>query len=393
MVGQAGEQATLPRPIDCLQRLGDAQVQLGAAQNAQPVVQRAAHELVREAVGQRGEGQLLDHPAAHRRFEGVDPLELDGGRQAQDVELELGTGDGGQLEQVPGRGIQAGQTLADDLAHALRRRDLLQGPGQPQRTLLDRERLPLDERAPELAQQERVALGEVADRAGEPCVGRVDLAAARPANELPDVLLAEAAQVQAHDVVGAAQVGERLGELCGDVGLGVPERGEQEHAGLARRPREVAQEHERRGVRPVPVLEHEQQRLPASCAREEVGHRRVQAMTLGVGIGGDRRQQAVDAGGQIGHEPAQLATGAAEVRAEHVGVGTPHELIERLREGPVGGLHDGVACAVEHEHPFRGELVREFAHEAALARSGLAAHQRQPATLSHPARGERAQRR
>ena len=127
MVSQAGEQAAARRLVDRLQRLGDTEVQLGAAQNAQPVIQGASHELVREAVSQCGEGQLLDHPAAHRRFECVDLLELDGRRPAQDVELELGAGDGGQLEQVSARRIEPAQALADDLADTLRRCDLPQG--------------------------------------------------------------------------------------------------------------------------------------------------------------------------------------------------------------------------------------------------------------------------
>ena len=127
MVGQVGEHTPVPRLVDRLQRLGDAEVQLGAAQDTQPVIQRAAHELVREAVGQRREGQLLDDPAAHRRFQGVDPLELDGRGSAQDVELELGAGDGGQLEQVSAGRIESAQALADDLADTLRSCDLLQG--------------------------------------------------------------------------------------------------------------------------------------------------------------------------------------------------------------------------------------------------------------------------
>ena len=155
----------------------------------------------------------------------------------------------------------------------------------------------------------------------------------------------------------------------------------------------MAQEHERGRVRPVAVLEHEQQRLAATGAREEVGHRRVQAMALGVGVGGHRRRQPTDASGQVGKQPGQLATRAAEIRTEHVGVGVASELIERLGEGTVGGVHNSVAGAVEHEHPFGGDLVRQLAHEAALARSGLAAHQCEPTALPGLARKERSQRR
>ena len=97
--------------------------------------------------------------------------------------------------------------------------------------------------------------------------------------------------------------------------------------------------------------------------------------------------------GRSGTQPGQLAARAAEVRTEHVGVGAANELVERLGEGTVGGLHHGVAGAVEHEHAFGGDLVRQLAHEAALARSGLAAQQREPATLARLAWNERPQRR
>ena len=119
----------------------------------------------------------------------------------------------------------------------------------------------------------------------------------------------------------------------------------------------------------------------------------MQAMALGVGVGGHRRRQPTDASGQVGKQPGQLAAGAAEVRTEYVWVGAANELLERLGEGTVGRLHHGVAGAVEHEHPFGGELVRQLPHEPALARAGLAAHQREPTTLPGLARNEHPQRR
>ena len=48
------------------------------------------------------------------------------------------------------------------------------------------------------------------------------------------------------------------------------------------------------------VLEHEQQRSPASGTGEEVGHRCVQAMALGVGVGDYGRRQPTDASVQVG---------------------------------------------------------------------------------------------
>jgi hypothetical protein len=85
--------------------------------------------------------------------------------------------------------------------------------------------------------------------------------------------------------------------------------------------------------------------------------------------------------------------GAAEIRAQHVGVGAANELVERLGEGTVGRVHHGVARAIQHEHPVGGQRLRQLPHEAALARSRLAAQQRQPTALAGLARNERPQRR
>ena len=98
---------------------------------AEPVVERAAHQLVREPVAQRARRHLLDHAAAHgllerRRSVGARRRR----RRAQHVELELGPGDGRQLEQVAGRRVEPRQPLAHHLAHALGRRQLGQRPGQ-----------------------------------------------------------------------------------------------------------------------------------------------------------------------------------------------------------------------------------------------------------------------
>ena len=68
VVREVGERAP-ERPSARLERLAHAQVQLGPPQRREPVVERAAHELVREAVGEPARGQLLDHAAAHRLVE------------------------------------------------------------------------------------------------------------------------------------------------------------------------------------------------------------------------------------------------------------------------------------------------------------------------------------
>ena len=303
------------------------------------------------------------------------------GRPSDDVEPELRAGGGRELEHVGGPGREAREPLADDLAHALGRTELRERPGEPDRSVDDLDELRLDQRAPELADQERVPAGELADRPRELRRAGAELALRGAPDELAHLLAREPGQPQPHDVVGAAQVGERLRERLRDVGLGVAEGGEQQHARVARGPREVTQEQQGRRVGPVPVLEHEQHR-PAADAGEQVGHRRVQAVALRVRIGLDRRRQLAHAERQVGQQPRQLAARGAERRAQLDRIDDARQVVERLDERPVGRPHDRVAGAVEDERAAAGRLARELAHQAALARAGLAAQQDDPPALA-----------
>ena len=116
---------------------------------------------------------------------------------------------------------------------------------------------------------------------------------------------------------------------------------------------QVAQQQQRRGVGPVHVLEHEQHR-PAADAGEQVGHRRVQPVALGVRIGLHRRRQIADPGRQIGEQPRQLAAGGAE-RGAQLGRAraTRARWSSASTNGAVRRAHDGVAGAVEDERAVR----------------------------------------
>ena len=156
--------------------------------------------------------------------------------------------------------------------------------------------------------------------------------------------------------------------------------------------RQVPQEEERRGVRPVPVLEHEQRRPMAGDADEEIGHGCVEAVTFGVRIGFNGRRQLTEADGQVGQEASELAAPRAERRSELGGIGGSRQVVERLDERAVRRAHDGVAGAVEDERPVGRGLAGELADEAALTRARLAAEQDDSTTLALGAGHERAER-
>ena len=340
-----------------LERLADAQVQLGAPDRRQAVVERAADELVREPVGQPARRKLLDHAARDRLVQRGQQLGV--GHRAQHVELELGARRRRQLQQVGGRRPQAGQPSRHDLAHALRRRELLQRPGEPDVAAGDLDGVAVDQAAPQLADQERVAVRQVGDRARQ--LGLV--AARHAAHELGHLVPGQAAEAQPHDLFGAAQVGEQLRQRVGQVGLGVAERGHQQQARAPAGARQVPQQAERGGVGPVRVLEHEQHGAVEAGPLEQRGDCRVQAVALGVRVGGRRSLRAA--------RP---------------------QITQRLDEGLVWRTHDRVARAVEDERPAPGRLGRELAHEPALAGPRLAAQQRDPPPFALRPRDQRLQR-
>ena len=196
-----------------------------------------------------------------------------------------GAGDRGRLKQLGGRRRQPGEAPAGDLADALGAGELLGRADDAQRAAVDLDRAGLGERPPQLADQEGVAAGQLAHRGRQARQLGAGLAAGGAAGQLADLGRGEALKPQPHDVLGAAQVGERLGQRARHLGLGVAEGRDQQQPRLGGRARQVAQQQQRRGVGPVDILEQQQQRpLPAGLGQQR-GDRRVQAVALGVGVG------------------------------------------------------------------------------------------------------------
>ena len=287
-------------------------------------------------------------PLRDRLVERREQLELaEPGGAAHDVELELGARGRRQLEQVGGPRRQPGEPAADHLADALRAAELRQRPRDPQRPAGEVDRARLDERPPQLAHEERVA--HVSSRIARASSRR--LGAEPPPDgeldELRHLVAGELGEPQAHDVV-AAQVGERLRQRLGHVGLGVAEGDRRGRA--PRGARQVAQEQERRRRRPSarprgPARRAGGRVTPASRSATAVC-RRWRSVSGSAATGGGR---PADRGAEVGQQPRQLAAARAQRLAQLVGVGRPRQLVQRLHERPVGRADDRVAGAVEHE--------------------------------------------
>jgi hypothetical protein len=64
----------------------------------------------------------------------------------------------------------------------------------------------------------------------------------------------------------------------------------------------MAQQEQGRAIRPVQVLDGQQRPVASGDARQQVGHRCVETMTLGVGIPGDRMRELADPLRKVGEK-------------------------------------------------------------------------------------------
>ena len=167
VVGEIGERAARARAAR-LERLADAEVQLGAPRPREAVVERAPHELMAEPPRAPAAGDLVDHAAAVGLVERAQELGVgETGGAPDDVELDLGPRGRGELEQVDRGRREPGEPPAHDLADALGTAQLAGRAMHADPAIRQLDRAGLDQRAPELAEQERVALGERVQRLRE----------------------------------------------------------------------------------------------------------------------------------------------------------------------------------------------------------------------------------
>jgi hypothetical protein len=188
VVGELGQPTALARAVRALERLGDAQVQLGAPQAGHAIVERAAHKLVRELVGEPTRRHLFDHAVGDGLLEGGAELLIGQPGLSDHGEVELGPGDRGQLEQPSGGDAQPPQPLAHDLAHALRAAEIGKRARQPRAAVAHGQGLGLEQRPPELGHQERVAAGQLAQGLRDLGQLGAEFPADRAFDELGDLL-------------------------------------------------------------------------------------------------------------------------------------------------------------------------------------------------------------
>ena len=305
-------------PVSVLERLADSEVQLGAPQPGDPVIQRPADQLVREPVGQLPRRHLDDHAVGDRLLERRVELGVGDSRRRDHRQVELLSGDGGELDQRDRGGVELRQALADDLADALRTAELGHRTRQPGAVAGDRHRAAVDQGAPEFGHQERVAARQVVQDTTGVRQARAELTAARAAHELRDLGGAQRLEAHPRHSLRAPQVDQRRGQCLGDLGFGVAKRGHEQAPCLRRPPREVTQQQQRRRIGPVGVFDHQHQRRLARGRHQQVTDRAVEAVAFGIRIDARRRAQLSDPVGQIGQQPRQLAASGPDRLAQRL---------------------------------------------------------------------------
>lgn len=182
-----------------------------------------------------------------------------GGEQ---VERELPADHGGGLDQPPEVGVQALQAAEHERAHAGRQREPAGDGARSHRA----------ERARGLHDHERVALGRLPDPVVEalvrPRAGRQQ----RP-GEASGLGAGQRADPELHAVPAPLQLVARLAEEGIVAGVLDAARAEDHRRPRADPPGDVGEQAHAQLVRPLEVLEHQEERLRAGEAAQEVGDR------------------------------------------------------------------------------------------------------------------------
>ena len=355
------------------QRLPHAAVQARPAQLADAVVERGAHQGVREGVAPDVPGLAQDarlDALLERLDEFVAGLGDDG---LQHVVVELAPDHRAHQQDRPRRLAEAPQPPRGDLAHAVGHARLLE------RDLLGQRARGVADVAHDLLDEERVAFCLAGERVDERFRGR---SAGQLGDQLPHLGLRQAGQLQAPQRPLAAQVADQLVQrmAVGDLALAVG--AEVQHPARRGRAHEVAQQLQRRAVGPVQVVEDEHDRRLGADLADQRGDGVEEAVALGVGLrAGDRARRHMVGGrrAELRQQDRQLGRARAQPFAQRVQRGARRPAAQHLDHGLVGRQRLLVEAPVEDRGAVVAGACGEFRRAARLADPGVAGQQHERA--------------
>ncbi len=258
VVGELGEDRPRIRLVDPFEGLGDAQVQPRPRRRRQDLLDRVSDEGMGELIGRQTTSDLDEETGVDELVEtGADLVDNHVGGQGQNAELDTLTGNCSQFERPPCPPRESGHARRDDIPDAVRRSDTGDVATNDPALVLAGHNTLLDEVAPQLAEEERVASAAIAGHRSKTTKVAVELLAEGAGDELFDAGGVETTQPQAHDALAALQVDQTFGERVGELGCGVAEGGDDHQPRRRAGTNQVPEQLERRTSCPMDVVEQE----------------------------------------------------------------------------------------------------------------------------------------
>ena len=302
--------------------------------------------------------RLLQQRGGGRRLDDVEHVVGVGSRHcAEYIEVEVPPDDRCRGQGAMHVGAQTSDSLADDIADALRKGQLVEIARQrvtARRVLCDGARL--GQVTQQLGDEERIAVRLAAQRVRERHACLVHLVAGRGLYQFEDLVVSQTTEVDPVHRRLAMQIGQEHGERMARPQVTRPVRSHDQAPEVRTGSEEVTKEREARGIGPLQVVQDDEDRSVRTGQLERGGDGLDQEELLGVRFGLHRLLSREKSG--VGRQEP----------GERPGVDR-RELLERGRLGVAHQLRG---------HPSRADTAR-----ATLLRT----RRRAP---SHPRRGPRA---
>jgi hypothetical protein len=233
------------------------------------------------------------------------------------------------------------------------------------------------EEADDLGDEERVAVGLLVHRHRQ---RRRRLHPCDRGYEAGHLRLVQAAQKQPPVVLAAGEVGQDSKQRMSPVHLGVPVAAHHQQPGTLQLPTQEPQQGQRRRIRPVQVVQHQQQRPAGGGRPQEAGQAVEQPEAGRLRLGRRRGRQVRQALADGRHDLGDVGRTGTHVLAQRRRVACLDIGAHDLDPGPEGGRALSLpAAAPQHQDAAGAGLGGQLLGQPGLADAGLAGQQDHPA--------------
>ena len=275
-------------------------------------------------------------------------------------------------------GAQTSHPLADDVADALRERQLVEVARQrvaARGVLCDGTRL--GQVAQQLGDEERIAVRFTAQRVGERHAGLVHLVAGRSLYQFEDLVISQATEVDPVHRRLAMQLGQQHRERMARPQITRPVGSHDQAPQMPAGPEKVTKQREARGIRPLQVVQDNEDRSVRTGQLEGGGDGLDQEELLGVRFGLHRLSSREKTG--VGRQkPAERPGVDRRKPLERGRLGVAHQVREGTHPRQIGRVRPFCALAEEHRDALAVCALRCVRGQAGLAHPGFAGDEGNP---------------